>query len=69
MFKTFGCIVCASHKARENLYSVPDVFFFMVAGEKEAQSCTFFLDRGMNDGLDVDSTVVLDHLGRKCLGT
>ena len=54
MFKTFGWKVCASRKTRENLYSASDVFFLMVAGEKEAQPCAFFLDCWMNDGLDVD---------------
>ena len=57
MFQTFRWSVCASHKTCENLCSTSDVYFLMVAGEKEAQSCAFFFDRGMNDGLNIDPMV------------
>ena len=50
-------MTCASRKTCENLYSAPYVFFLVVTGEEEAQPCTFFLDRGMNDGLDIDPMV------------
>ena len=46
-----------SRKTRENLYSAPNVIFLMIAGEEEAQPRAFFLDSGMNDGLDIDPMV------------